>query len=68
MPDGLLNDGLVSGIARAFNTKTGRIVTLPSGSKAVLSSAGEIDATHYIDPIDGSVYQVNHYTLVSYSV
>ena len=35
LSDGLLTDQLVTGIARVFNNKTGRVITTPSGHKVI---------------------------------
>ena len=64
LPDGLLTDPLLAGIARVYHSK-GKVVTTPSGAKAVICSAGEIDPTHYIDSKTGSVILYNHLTLAS---
>lgn len=65
MTDGILTESLETGIARVYNTKNGKIVTAPSGSKVVIATAGEVDSTHYVDATNGSVFAVDHLTLVS---
>ena len=37
LPPGLLSDPLATGIARAFNTKNGRVVVSPAGNKVALT-------------------------------
>lgn len=32
--------------------------------QVILHQAGEVDPTHYVDPVDRSVFMVNHLTLV----
>ncbi len=65
MPTGILTEALETGIARAYNTKNGKVVTAPSGVKIALSTAGEIDPTHYVDTSNGAVFAIDHLTLVS---
>mmetsp|Transcript_11230 Transcript_11230/g.10851 ORF Transcript_11230/g.10851 Transcript_11230/m.10851 type:complete len:306 (+) Transcript_11230:134-1051(+) len=67
LPEGLLTDQCAAGIARAYNSKTGKIVTAPSGLKTILSPAGELDPTHYIDPSNQSVFSVDHLTMETMS-
>jgi len=61
----LLTDSLISGIARVSNLKNSKVVTAPSGAKVLLTPVAEIDPTHYFDPVDRSVFLVNHLTLVT---
>ena len=58
-----MSESLEMGIARAYNNKNNKIVKSPSGANAILSSIGEVDATHYVDPSNGSIFAVNHITL-----
>ena len=66
MKDGILTESLETGIARVYNTKNGKVVSAPSGTKTVLSAAGEVDNTHYVDPSNGAVFAIDHITLVSF--
>jgi len=66
LPEDLLTDSLASGIARASNLKNAKIVTAPSGKNVVIHKAGEVDATHYVDPSNSSVFQLNHLTLETF--
>ena len=36
LPEGLLTEQLATGIARVYNTRTGKVVTAPSGRKVKL--------------------------------
>lgn len=63
LPAGILSDALATGIARVYNTKTGRVVTAPSGKKVVIAGPGEVDATHYVDPSNNSVFGIDHLSL-----
>lgn len=63
IPSGVLTEPLETGIARAYNNKNNKVVTTPSGATATLSAAGEVDATHYVDTSNGSVFAVNHITM-----
>mmetsp|Transcript_9104 Transcript_9104/g.13703 ORF Transcript_9104/g.13703 Transcript_9104/m.13703 type:complete len:287 (-) Transcript_9104:116-976(-) len=65
LPDGLLGEPLAAGIARAYNTKTNKVVSAPSGNKVVLASAGEIDPTHYVDSKTGAPFAVDHLSLTT---
>ena len=38
LPDDLLGDPLAAGMARAFNTKTCKVIDAPSGSKVVVGA------------------------------
>jgi hypothetical protein len=64
LPDGLLGEPLAAGIARAFNNKTSKIVTAPSGNKVIVNTAGEIDPTHYFDSKSGNTFGLDHFSLV----
>ena len=64
MPDGLLTDSFLAGVARAHHAK-GKVVDAPSGSKTILCAAGEVDPTHYIDSKSGTIFQFNHLTNVA---
>ena len=68
LPEGLLTDELTMGIAHSYNTKTCKVVTAPSGSKTLICAAGEIDTTHYMDPVTGAPFGVDHLTLVTANV
>jgi len=61
----LLTDSLVSGIARVSNLKNCKVVITPSGGKALICQAAERDNTHYMDPCNGTVFLVNHQSLVT---
>lgn len=63
LPDDLLGDPLAAGMARAFNTKTCKVLDSPSGSKVVINSAAEIDPTHYFDSKSGNIFTVDHLSL-----
>jgi len=63
LPAGLLNDPLAAGIARAYHTKTSKVVTAPSGEQTLLTAATEVDPTHYVNPSTGEVFAVDHLTL-----
>ena len=65
MKDGILTESLETGIARVYNCKNGKVVTAPSGAKVALATAGEVDATHYVDSTTGSIFAIDHLTLVS---
>lgn len=62
--DGILTEALETGIARVYNAKNGKVVSAPSGAKVVIASAGEVDATHYVDPTTSSIFAIDHLTLV----
>lgn len=66
IPAEILPDSLAGGIARVSNLKNSKVVTSPSGKKVVLSQAGEIDATHYLDSQTGSVFAIDHLSLVRF--
>jgi hypothetical protein len=42
LPDGLIGEPLAAGIARAFNTKTNKVVTTPGGAKVNLNTTCEM--------------------------
>lgn len=63
--EGILTDSLASGMARLANLKNNKVVSLPSGHKTVVSSSGEIDNTHYFDPISGNIFILDHFTAVT---
>lgn len=65
LPDGLLSDPLAAGMARAYNNKTCRVVSSPSGEKTVLCPAAEVDPTHYLDANSGGVFTVDHLSLLT---
>lgn len=65
LPEGLLSVPLATGIARAYNIKNLKVLTTHTGEKVPLCSAAEIDPTHYINPIDGTVYGVDHLALTT---
>lgn len=62
LPSHLLTDAIINKVARAYNIKNGKIVVSPSGNRVVLSNQGEIDHSHYIDPVNSSTFEVNHTT------
>ncbi|CAE7710555.1 Capza1, partial [Symbiodinium microadriaticum] len=63
LPEGLIADPLAAGIARAFHSKTNKVVTTPAGAKVPLCAAGEIDPTHYVDPKSGQSFALDHLSL-----
>ena len=65
IPSGILTDSLEMGIARAYNIKNNKVVKAPSGKNVTITKAGEIDATHYFDPSNGSTFAIDHITLES---
>jgi capping protein (actin filament) muscle Z-line, alpha len=59
VPEGLLTDDLTRAIFRTYNTEQYKIVD--SGERRMLVSlAGEVDATHYIDTAAGEVVGFDH--------
>lgn len=64
MPDGLLTDSFLAGVARAHHAK-GKVVDASTGAKVVLCAAGEVDPTHYIDSKSCTIFQYNHLTDVA---
>lgn len=62
LPEDVLTESLVGGMARVFNLKNSKVVTAPSGKNVVIHQAGEVDPTHYFDPSSGAVFQVDHMT------
>lgn len=38
-------------------------MTAPSGKKVVIANPGEVDATHYVDSSNNSVFGIDHLTL-----
>lgn len=50
-------------MARAFNTKTCKVVDSPSGSKVVINAAAEVNPTHYFDSKSGNIFTLDHLTL-----
>jgi capping protein (actin filament) muscle Z-line, alpha len=60
----VLSDEVVANAARNFNNKTLRVVSTPSGEKAVLNPASEVDATHARDN-NNTVYSIDHVTLAT---
>lgn len=63
LPDNLMDEALEMGIAKAYNIKNNKVVKSPSGNSVPVCGFGELDATHYMDPTDGSVFSVDHITL-----
>ena len=63
LPEGLMDDALEMGIARAYNIKNNKVVKSPSGANVIVCSHGELDPTHYIDTTNGSTFSVDHITL-----
>mmetsp|Transcript_3644 Transcript_3644/g.7888 ORF Transcript_3644/g.7888 Transcript_3644/m.7888 type:complete len:290 (-) Transcript_3644:205-1074(-) len=63
IPADLLSDEMAGDIARVSNLRNGKVVVTPSGNKAVLTAAGEVDVTRYVDPKTGAVFSVDHLTL-----
>lgn len=64
VPDHVLTDSVVENTAKAFNTKTLRVATTPSGKKAVVNPKGEVDTTHFKDN-DSAVYAVDHVSMTT---
>ena len=62
--DALLSESFLAGVSRAHHAK-GVVVDAPSGSKAIVCAAGEVDPTHYVDSKTSSVFQYNHLTNVA---
>jgi hypothetical protein len=65
IPEELLSDEMAGGFARLSNLKNAKVVSTPSGNKAVLTAVGEVDATRYVDPKTGAVFSIDHLTLVT---
>lgn len=65
IPADLLSDALAGGIARVSNVKNSKVVETPAGKKVLITQAGEIDPTHYFDSADGTVFALDHLTLVT---
>mmetsp|Transcript_18657 Transcript_18657/g.31083 ORF Transcript_18657/g.31083 Transcript_18657/m.31083 type:complete len:288 (+) Transcript_18657:52-915(+) len=63
LPDDLLGDPLAAGMARAFNTKTCKVIDSPSGTKVVINAASEVNPTHYFDSKSGNIFALDHLTL-----
>mmetsp|Transcript_34180 Transcript_34180/g.74529 ORF Transcript_34180/g.74529 Transcript_34180/m.74529 type:complete len:287 (-) Transcript_34180:152-1012(-) len=63
LPEGLIGEPLAAGIARAFNSKTNKVVTTPGGAKVPICAAGELDPTRYVDPKSGQSYALDHLSL-----
>lgn len=64
LPAGLMTDELASRIAQVYNTKNGRVITAPSGSRVVLGTAGE-DGDKFVDPTTGSLFEVDHLSMTA---
>ncbi|RZL06444.1 MAG: hypothetical protein EOO89_24400, partial [Pedobacter sp.] len=58
----ILPDAVASNIARIANLKASKVVTAPSGNKALLTQAAEVETNHYVDPINQTVFSVDHLT------
>ncbi len=59
LPGGLLDEATIAGIYRNYNVV--EFITVTSGDhKVPLCKAGEIDATHYIDPVEMQIVEVDH--------
>ena len=61
LPEGLIGDAMLAGLARAFNTKNFRAIK-NGDSKLILCEPAEVDATHYMEPKSGKILGVNHIT------
>lgn len=61
VPAELLSQSYLAGVSRTHHSK-GAVVDAPSGSKAIVCAAGEVDPTHYVDSKTNSVFQYNHLT------
>lgn len=58
--DKMLNE-IALEVFKQYNTEQMIVVTLPdSEDQALVTAAGEIDATHYLDPRSGQVLTVDH--------
>ena len=68
LPAGILPDSLAAGMARAHNSKTHKVVTAPSGKKVVVSAAGEVDPTHYLDSKSLQCFALDHLSLVNTAI
>jgi capping protein alpha len=68
VPNDLLSDSLANGIARISNLKNSKIVVSPLKQNLVIHTAGEIDPSHYFDPVNRVVYSVDHLSLTTGSI
>lgn len=62
IPSSLLSNEFVAKVARAYYIKNGKTVTNSNGKKFVLSTHGEIDTSHYVDPNNGSIIHYDYVT------
>lgn len=60
----VLTDEVVNHSARTFNNKTLRVVSTPSGEKAVLNPMSEIDTRHYLGN-NNTPYSIDHVSLAT---
>mmetsp|Transcript_19492 Transcript_19492/g.26656 ORF Transcript_19492/g.26656 Transcript_19492/m.26656 type:complete len:284 (+) Transcript_19492:2-853(+) len=65
--DEILTDSIANGIARTYNLKNSKVITLPDGNTSTISDAAEIDSTQYVDPVNASVFTVDHLLLTTAS-
>ena len=61
----ILTDSFAAGIARTYNVKNSKVVTLPSGQTCALADVSELDPTHYVDPLTSSTFHFDHLSLTS---
>eukprot|EP01031_Cornospumella_fuschlensis_P027282 gene27282-32954_t len=64
-PPGQFNEVLTGNIARVGNLKASKVVTAPSGNKALITPAAEVETNNYVDPISQTVFAVDHLTLAT---
>jgi capping protein alpha len=50
-------------MARVSNLKNSKVVDAPSGNKVLITAASEVDATHYVDSSNNTVFAIDHLTL-----
>lgn len=62
VPEEALDDAKIAAIAYKYNTDQLVLVDSPAGGKMVLSTDGQVDATHFIDTAARKVVGVNHTT------
>lgn len=61
LPTGALTPSQISDIFRAYNLETFKIAEM-ADHRTVIAAAAEVDGSHYVDPIDGTVFGYNHIT------
>ena len=60
VPDGLASPALLAGIARAHNHANLAVAETDDGGRVLLTPAGELDPTHYVDSATSAAYAVDH--------